>query len=89
MENLRALWSGAGLVQLETRVIAVQRTFVDFDDYWSAALLGASIKAAVATMTEEQLARLKDRVQTRLSADHGKPVTMNACANAIRGRVPH
>jgi SAM-dependent methyltransferase len=88
MENLRALWSGAGLVQLETRVISVQRTFADFDDYWSAALLGASIKAALAMMTPDQVERLKDRVQTRLEADHGKPVTMSARANAIHGRVP-
>ena len=88
MENLHALWSGAGLVQLETRVIEVQRTFADFDDYWSAALLGASIKATVATMTPDQLERLKLKVRTSLGAEHGNPVTMSARANAIHGRVP-
>jgi SAM-dependent methyltransferase len=88
MENLRALWSGAGLVRLETRVIAVQRTFTDFNDYWSAALLGASIKAAITTMTPDQVERLKHKVHTRLGANHGKPITMSGCANAIHGRVP-
>src|SRR6185369_7627680 len=78
MENLRALWSGAGLVRLETREITVQRTFADFDDYWGAALLGASIKATVATMTAEQLERLKQKVRTSLDANHAKPVTMSA-----------
>jgi len=88
MENLRALWSGAGLERIETRAIAVQRTFADFDDFWSAALLGASIKAAVATMTPEQLETLKQKVHARLGAGHGRPVTISASANAIQGRVP-
>ncbi len=88
VENLRALWSGAGLDRIETREIAVQRTFDDFDDFWGAALLGASIKASVAKMTPEQLEHLKERVRTQLGAGHGKPVTLGARANAIQGRVP-
>jgi ubiquinone/menaquinone biosynthesis C-methylase UbiE len=88
MENLRALWSSAGLDRIETREIAVQRTFTDFDDFWGAALLGASIKATVATMTPGQLDHLKESVRAQLGADHGKPVTLGARANAIRGRVP-
>jgi ubiquinone/menaquinone biosynthesis C-methylase UbiE len=87
-ENLRALWSGAGLDRIETREITVQRTFADFDDFWGAALLGASIKATVATMTPEQLEHLKESVRTQLGADHRKPVTLGARANAILGRVP-
>jgi SAM-dependent methyltransferase len=87
MENLRALWSGAGLDRIETREIAVQRTFADFDDFWGVALLGASIKATVATMTPHQLEQLKEKVRTQLGADPGKPVTLGARANAIRGRV--
>ncbi|HXO73261.1 MAG TPA: SAM-dependent methyltransferase, partial [Bradyrhizobium sp.] len=87
-ENLRTLWSGAGLDRIETREITVQRTFTDFDDFWGAALLGASIKATVATMTPEQLEGLKERVRAQLAADRGKPVTLAARANAIRGRVP-
>ena len=88
MENLRALWSGAGLDRIETREITVQRSFADFDDFWGAALLGASIKATVATMTPEQLDILKEKVCAQLGADHGKPVTISARANAIQGRVP-
>jgi SAM-dependent methyltransferase len=87
-ENLRTLWSEAGLDRIETREITVQRTFDDFDDFWGAALLGASIKATVATMAPDQLERLKENVRTQLSADHRKPITLSARANAIRGRVP-
>jgi SAM-dependent methyltransferase len=88
MENLRALWTGAGLDRIETREIAVQRTFADFDDFWNTMLLGASIKATVATMTPDQLEHLKQKVRTRLAADHGGPITTGARANAIKGRVP-
>jgi SAM-dependent methyltransferase len=88
MENLRALWTGAGLGRIETREITVQRTFADFDDFWTTALLGASIKATAAKMTPEQLEQLKTQVRTRLKADHGDPITTSARANAIHGRVP-
>ena len=87
MENLRTLWTDAGLDRIETREITVQRTFVDFDDFWGAAMLGASIKATVATMTPDQLERLKESVRTQLGVDHSKPVTLSARANAILGRV--
>ena len=36
----------------------------------------------------EQLEQLKEKVRTRLGADHRGPVTLSARANAIRGRVP-
>jgi SAM-dependent methyltransferase len=88
MENLRALWTGAGLDRIETREITVQRTFADFDDFWSTMLLGASIKATVATMTPDQLEQLKQKVRARLAADHRGPITTSARANAILGRVP-
>ena len=35
MEALRELWTGAGLEAVETREITVQRTFADFDDFWT------------------------------------------------------
>jgi len=87
-ENLRTLWSEAGLGRIETREITVQRTFTDFEDFWGAALLGASIKATVATMAPEQIEQLKESVRAQIGADHSKPITLSARANAIQGRVP-
>ena len=40
MEGLRDLWAGAGLDAIETREITVQRTFTDFDDFWTTTLPG-------------------------------------------------
>jgi SAM-dependent methyltransferase len=88
MENLRTLWTGAGLDRIETREIVVQRTFADFDDFWTTAMLGASVKATAAKMMPEELEQAKEKVRTRLGVDHGGPITTSARANAIRGRVP-
>ena len=35
MESLRDLWTTAGLEVVETRKITVQRTFANFDDFWT------------------------------------------------------
>jgi hypothetical protein len=35
LETLRGLWTTAGLVEVETREIAVERTFATFEDYWT------------------------------------------------------
>jgi SAM-dependent methyltransferase len=88
MENLLALWRGAGLTQIETREIAVERSFLGFEDFWSTVLLGASVKATVAKMTVGQIETLKQKLRAQLAADHGGPITTAARANAIQGRVP-
>src|SRR3954453_19492868 len=88
MDNLRALWTGAGLQQIETREITVQRSFADFDDFWSTVLLGASVKATVAKMTAGQIEALKQKLRAQLAGDHDGPITPGARANAIQGRVP-
>src|SRR3954470_16245057 len=38
IENLRAMWSGAGLGAIETREITVERTYADFEDFWTTVL---------------------------------------------------
>ncbi|HYW63435.1 MAG TPA: class I SAM-dependent methyltransferase [Bradyrhizobium sp.] len=87
MENLMALWRGAGLTGIETREIAVQRSFLSFEDFWSTVLLGASVKATVAKMTAGQIETLKQKLRAHLTADRAGPITTGARANAIQGRV--
>src|SRR5881394_3966024 len=43
IDALRTLWSGAGLDAVETREIAVQRVFGDFDEFWTTTLSAATI----------------------------------------------
>ena len=88
MKVLRELWLGAGLEAVETHEIAVQRTFADFDDYWTTILKGPSVRPGLAAMTPDNLAKLKYQMRVRLPPDANGQITCNARANAIRGRVP-
>ena len=88
MDVLRGLWTDAGLEQVETREITVQRTFTDFDDLWAICLLSPSVAAVLATMASGDVDRLKERLRARLPADAGGRITYGARANAIKGRVP-
>ena len=84
---LRELWTGAGLTSVETRRIVVERTFEDFDDYWTTVLGGPSIRAGFAAVGPEQVETLKTRMRKRLPADADGRITCSATANAVKGRT--
>ena len=87
MDIMQDFWTGAGLSAVETREITVQRTFPDFEDYWTIVRGGASVGPKIATMTSEDLALLKTRMRTQMPADSSGRITYSARANAIKGRV--
>jgi len=87
MEPLRALWSGAGLAQVETRKITVQRTFASFDEFWTTSTSSGSIKPTVAALSPSDLATVKSRVRAKLPADAAGRITYSGFANAVKGRV--
>lgn len=88
MEVLRDLWTNAGLQSVDTREITVQRTFADFDDFWSTSTITGSIGPTLAAMPASDVERLKARLRARLPADAAGRITYDARANAIKGRVP-
>jgi SAM-dependent methyltransferase len=87
MHALRALWSGAGVQHIEVREITVQRTFTDFDDYWSKTAGSAALSAMLAKMTLAEIDVIKAGVQARLQRDAVGRIVSSARANAIKGRV--
>ena len=87
-EALKTLWTDAGLEGVETRRIDVKRTFTDFDDFWSVAMLAPSTGPTVASMPPDDVELLKKRVRARLPADASGRITFGAWANAVRGSVP-
>jgi SAM-dependent methyltransferase len=88
MDALRDLWTGVGLTGVETREITVQRTFADFEDYWSTIQGGPSVTQRLAAMPPADQALLKARMRERLPADSAGRITYSARANAVKGRVP-
>jgi ubiquinone/menaquinone biosynthesis C-methylase UbiE len=87
-EALQNAWTDAGLESVETRKIEVQRTFTDFDDFWTTAMLAPSTGPTVASMPPDAVELLKKRVRAHLPADAAGRITYGAWANAVKGRVP-
>ena len=88
MAALVKLWEDAGLGAIQTRQINVKRDFSNFEDFWSASTGTGLLRPTITAMAREDLARLQVRVRTRLGALKDGPVSHEAHANAIRGRVP-
>jgi SAM-dependent methyltransferase len=87
-DELRQFWADAGLDAVETREITVQRTFSDFDDYWTTIRMGPGFGPILAAMASEEIELLKMRMRARLQVDATGRITFGARANAIKGRVP-
>ncbi|MBS0529306.1 MAG: class I SAM-dependent methyltransferase [Proteobacteria bacterium] len=88
MEALQALWTDAGMTEVETHRIKVQRTFSSFEDVWESATLAPTMGPALASLAPDDLAQVKARVRESLPEDSAGRVTYGAWANAVKGRVP-
>jgi len=88
IEALQASWEAAGLVQVETHVLEVQRTFADFDTFWAAARKGPRMAPRLSQMTSADNDTLRERLRQRLPADARGRITYSARANAVRGQRP-
>lgn len=84
-DALKALWAESGLTDIETRELLVERTFADFDDYWLAMVV-SSPSAALAKLSETELAETKRRLQARLPSGANGAITVHSWATAIKGR---
>lgn len=88
LKVLRDLWTDAGLQQIETRTITVERTFADFDELWGSVTGTGRLKTAVAAMDTETTARVQKGLRIRLPADAEGRITYPSSAYAIKGYVP-
>jgi ubiquinone/menaquinone biosynthesis C-methylase UbiE len=88
LEALRRLWRCAGLDEIETRELTMQRTFADFEDYWTTSTLAATVSQTIAAMHPNDVGLLKARMQRRLAANGAGRITCSARVNAIGGTRP-
>jgi SAM-dependent methyltransferase len=88
MAALHDLWTGAGLVSVETREIVVERTYRDFDEFWTTSLASPTLRVALSGMSQDEIAQLNARMRDKLPADTAGRITFGARANAVKGRVP-
>ena len=87
IEASTSLWQGAGLRQVQTCQITVQRRFESFDDYWNSAAPSNTLRPMFEAMQTDRRDLLKANVRLRLQAGDG-PLTVSARANAVRGIKP-
>ncbi|MFM7692012.1 MAG: class I SAM-dependent methyltransferase [Alphaproteobacteria bacterium] len=86
METLQRLWATAGLGDVRSRTITVQRRFESVQDFWEASTGTGTIVPTLDRMAPDARAELKARLLARLAPSGGGPVTLCARANAITGR---
>ena len=85
LDALQWLWRDAALNEIDTLEMTVQRSFADFEDYWTISTLAATVSQSIAAMNPSDVKSLKSRLQGRLVADARGIITCSARANAIRG----
>lgn len=84
VDPLRALWTGAGLRDVEVTGIVVPTVFRDFADFWEPFEGGTGAAPAyAATLPEDQRAAIRDLLRERLPAQG--PIELTARAWAVRG----
>lgn len=88
LENMQALWTGAGLDAVETCSLTMERTFSDFDDYWATLQLAPSANGTLASLSDAQRQHLQGYLRGQLPADAAGRITYSARAHAVKGRVP-
>jgi ubiquinone/menaquinone biosynthesis C-methylase UbiE len=88
LDALIQLWRAARLDGVVTQTITVQRTFVDFEDYWATIHGGPSVGRALTAMTPAQRDQLATRLRACLPTTAAGSITCEARANAVLGRVP-
>lgn len=84
VEASQALWAQAGLKDVRTTQITVQRQFDSFDAYWNSASGSNMIRSMIDELPADRQAALRDDVRQRLGAGDG-PFSVSARANAVVG----
>lgn len=87
LDAMQSLWRDAGLTDVETRVITVERGYDSFDDLWGTLLTSPSVKLSLEKMSPAEGDELKDRVRRAFPAASDGRITYPAWANAVKGKV--
>jgi SAM-dependent methyltransferase len=87
-DRLAALFSAAGLHDVEVRAIDAPTPFRDFDDYWTPFLGGQGPAPGYCmSLGEEARAALRERIRAKLPIRRDGSITLIARAWAVKGRA--
>jgi SAM-dependent methyltransferase len=89
LDAMQDLWKAARLEAVDTRVIRIPVVFADFDDFWKSHDASAGpLGNFISRMSPDAKERLRARLREQLPVAADGRITYEACANAVRGRVP-
>ena len=77
------LWISADLTAVDTCAITVERTFADFDDYWTTILGGSSVRAAFTSMSPERYRAQLRTVRIASTAASESAHALRTCCAAV------
>ena len=88
--QLSAVWSAAGLADVEESAIEIPTDYASFDDYWSPFLGGIGPHGVyVSDLSPERRDALREALRRRLLHDRADgPISLRARALVVRGIVP-
>jgi ubiquinone/menaquinone biosynthesis C-methylase UbiE len=89
MEAMEGYFKSAALTDVATRVIDIDITYADFDEYWTVqtGLVNFVVKK-IREMSPAEVERLKSHLRASLPQDKNGRISYKAKANAVKGRVP-
>jgi ubiquinone/menaquinone biosynthesis C-methylase UbiE len=89
LENLRAIFTAAGLEAVSVRPIEIDISYPNFDEYWTAQTgFANTVVQHMRKMPEAQIEDLKSHLREHLPRDKAGRIVYRAWANAAKGRVP-
>jgi hypothetical protein len=87
-DAMQALWQGAGLTSIETRVIQIPVVYADFDDFWNSNSVPVGPQGkAIASMAPHSRDELRARAREQVAAAPDGRIAYESFANAVKGRV--
>jgi SAM-dependent methyltransferase len=88
--ELRALWQGAGLLDIEEKPLEIVMEFKSFEDYWNPFLEKQGPAGAyVASLSNDRRSALRDRLKQVMAGEGAREgLKLRARVWAVRGTVP-
>lgn len=84
-DEMLRLWRAAGLVELRSTQIRIERSWPGFDAYWQTAARGPRVASAIKSLAPETLEVLRAEVRRRLAPAADGTLIVRAAANAVCG----
>ena len=84
---LERLWKDGNAHDVSSTTIVAERIYRSLDEYWEIVRNGPSTRPAIASLSPEEIDRLKIMLRERLTFDATGRIIATGTANAVRGIV--